>query len=395
VQIHLISREHRSFPELAELLKQAEAQPPSHPFQVLDLPGELAVVTGGLPSGAGFEEWIRKAVSEPADESGGDGYTEFFQAPQGTPETQAAPGSVGHPTPSRPDPSPSPTQPPDVPPPTVAAEIPPERQVQDPPVSSTAAGDYSEFFQAPGAPPTTPAPPGPPPAPKEVNAQPPEEEPTKDETGGYTEFFRAAGPGDSPTAPGLPPEPPLREKAQPSGPPPPPPQRPPPSQPPPSDPVEPPPTVRPVRPPAQEPDADSITAEFRKPMPPPPQQRGGHPERSWSPAGKSAKLPRMAMGDYLARLDSSSGLPPMSPPPTPATPPAPDWSMDAGGPGTPFGDGGSSAPTVVSRAPEPSPDGGGPVKRFRTRDLVIFGIVVGLVVTAAIVTVVMVLITAD
>jgi hypothetical protein len=49
---------------------------------------------------------------------------------------------------------------------------------------------------------------------------------------------------------------------------------------------------------------------------------------------------------------------------------------------------------VVTQAPTPQGDGATSGRRFRKRDLVIFGTVVGLVVIAAIVTVVVVLLAA-
>ncbi|MBT8396221.1 MAG: hypothetical protein KJN92_04615 [Gemmatimonadetes bacterium] len=322
VQVHLISRQAPSFQEMAELLQRAQAHPPSDPFQVLELPGELAVVTGGLPSEVGFEEWIRDAVSEtqtpipsgdqpsfPAEE---ESYTQFFQVRQDPPTSQP-PSAI-------------------------------EKPGSDP--------DYSEFFQAPAADPTpatTPAPP----------------------LSVPTEPAVSAPPGQPPTEP---------QARTPVAPPP-----------------DPSPPYQAAPPPIQEPDPESITAEFRRPMPPP--MPGMEPGRSrnWVPSQRGAEPQALAMGDYLARLDSSSGSPmsgPPRPPVTPVTPAAPSWGSDGGAPSGATGREGTSAPTVVTRAPTPQGAGTTSGKGLRKRDLVIFGTVVGLVVIAAIVTVVVVLLTA-
>jgi len=50
-----------------------------------------------------------------------------------------------------------------------------------------------------------------------------------------------------------------------------------------------------------------------------------------------------------------------------------------------------AAPTVITRAPGPPDGSGGAGRGFRKRDLVIFGVVMGLVVTAAVVAVLLVL----
>jgi len=415
VQIHLVNREAPSFPHIADLLEKARAQPPSDPFQVLELEGELAVVTGGLPSGMGFEEWIGDAVSrvQSPPPSGNDatqtgaeeGYTQFFQPPQDPPATQ-----------------PQPTEP-VAPPPTVASDVPAAAD------SAVAPPDFSEFFQTPlgQSPPTSSPEPG--------------KAPGEADSGGYTAFFQAAGSGTPTTPPTAPagPSPPVEPPAprlptspqtpppatpeaspppsQQVGPPPrvptqptvpvPPPPAPLPPQPPvyphpqAQAPVTPPPGASvtppaPTRPPAREPDPDSITAEFRKPMPsPPPQQGQTGKGRNWAPSQRGTRHDPLAMGDYLARLDSSSGSPMPSAPRPPATPAAPSWASDSGAPVGYAGKGGPSAPTVVTRAPAPPGGGATPTRGFQKRDLVIFGTVIGLVIVAAIVTVVVVILTAD
>ena len=396
VQIHLIPRQSPSFPQLAELVVKAQASPPIDPFQVLDLPDELAVVTGGLPPGVGFEDWIREATSG-------------AQPPRGPSTLQAPPTPQEPPVPSEPS-APPPTEesytqyfqlPQD--PPT------PQPSVASPPVTSPGIpdptpepSDYSEFFQAPvageqaGHKPATSAEPVPPPPPP--TPAPPSPPPQKTEPGGYTDFFQAAGPSGSPAQPDSPPEPSTPVQSQ--APPPPPPTQagPPPSIPTqlavPTHPPVPshrPPDQAPLAPaPAVEPDPDSITAEFRRPMPPPPNKPSGR-GRNWTPSQRGAKPQVLAMGEYLSRLDSSSGPSVSGTPRPPAPPAAPSWARDDGS----HGGGGSSAPTVVTRSPTPQGKGGPQARRFRTRDLVIFGAIIGVVVIAAIATVVIVILSTD
>ena len=383
VQIHLVNREAPSFPHIADLLEKARAQPPSDPFQVLELEGELAVVTGGLPSGVGFEEWIGDAVSrvqspppsgnDPTQTKAEEGYTQFFQPPQDPPATPPQPTEpVARPPISSPEPEEAPTE--------------------------TDSGGYTAFFQAagsgtPAAEPRAPAEPSPPVEPPAPRLPiPPQAPPPATPEASPPPSQQVGPPPRVPTQPTIP-APPPPAPLPPQPPVYPPPQAQTPVTPPSGASVTPP---APTRPPAREPDPDSITAEFRKPMPPPPPQQGQTGRgRNWAPSQRGTRPDPLAMGDYLARLDSSSGSPMPSAPRPPATPAAPSWVSDGGTPGGFSGRGGPSAPTVVTGAPEPPGAGTAPTRRSRTRDLVIFGTVIGLVIVAAIVTVVVVLLTAD
>ncbi len=358
VQVHLINRQAPSFHQLAEFIQKAQAHPPNDLFQVLELVDEVAVITEGLPAGMGFEAWIRRAVqgheppvppveeppSPPAEES----YTQFFRPP------------LEPPVPTRPEAPPTADPPGEAPQPPEA----PLSAAADTPVSGS---DYSEFFRVPVA--------------GEVVAKEPE----------------PAAPVEPPRPPVPTPPPPTQPPAAPpaniSPPGPPPPYQ---SSPAPTPPPAPfPDPGRRPEPPVMEPDPDSITAQFRKPMPPSPQQQDFSRGRDWAPSQRGAKPHSMPMGNYLARLDSSSDAPAPGTPRPPAAPSAPPWGS---GGGVPFGSQGrdaSSSPTVVARAPLPHGDGTTPQRRFRTRDLVIFGGVVGLVIVATVVTVLVVLLSAD
>ena len=344
VQVHLINRQAPSFHQLAEFIKKAQAHPPNDLFQVLELVDEVAVITEGLPAGMGLEEWIQRVVQgheppvppveEPPSPPAEESYTQFFQAP------------LEPPAPTRPDAPPTAKppgekpQPPEAPLPTAA----------DTPVSGS---DYSEFFRVPVA--------------GEVVAKEPEP---------------AAPPPPPPTQPPV---------TRPPGPPPPYQSSPAPTPPPAPFPD---PGRRP-EPPVMEPDPDSITAQFRKPMPPPPQRQDSSRGRDWAPSQRGAKPHSMPMGNYLARLDPSSDAPAPGAPHPPVAPSAPPWGSGGGVPFSSQGRDASSSPTVVARAPLPHGDGTTPQRRFRTRDLVIFGAVVGLVIVAAVVTVLVVLLSAD
>ena len=365
VQVHLIQRQSPSFPQLAELLVKALAHPPSDPFQILDLPDEIAVVTGGLPPGVGFEDWIRETTSgaqtpqgpsasqapsipqDPSPPTGSsapsaaeESYTQFFQLPQDPPTNQSSVASSSGTQPGNPDTTPEPS-------------------------------DYSEFFQVPvpgkpgGPDSATPREPDPlPPPPAQPVSIPEPSNPVRFE----------APPPPPPTQAGPPPSIPtqLAVPAPPPNPTPPPSGRTPAAQ-----------------PPAGQPDPDSITAEFRRPMPPPnkPSGRG----RNWTPSQRGAKPQMLAMGEYLSRLDSAASPSAPGTPRPPAPPAAPSWASHGGGQRV----GGPSAPTVVTRAPTPHGEGAAPMRRFRTRDLVIFGAVLSVVIIAAITTVVIVILSTD
>jgi len=351
VQVHLINRQAPSFHQLAELLQKAQAHPPNDLFQVLELVDEIAVITEGLPAGLGLEDWIRRATQdgqlpvppaeEPPSAPAGESYTQFFQAPL----------------------EPPPPTPPEAAPTATA----------DTPVSGS---DYSEFFRVPVA---------------------GEEIAKKPEPATPIEPLRPPVPTPPPTPP-----PPIPTQPAASPPPPPPVAQPPdaspPYQPPPA-PTSPPGHFpgpgRTPEPPTMEPDPDSITAEFRKPMPPPPQQRDLGRGRDWAPSQRGAEPHSMPMGDYLARLDSSSDAPVSGTPRPPIIPSPPAWESGGGVPFSSQGRDSSSSPTVVAGAPVPQGGGTTPQRRFRTRDIVIFGGILGLVIVAAVVTVLVVLLSAD
>lgn len=231
--------------------------------------------------------------------------------------------------------------------------------------SVEAEESYTQFFQLP----MEPAAPGAP-------------SPTSD----YSEFFQlpeADPPQVQPASP-EPPPPSASPPVQPAPPPPPPPVV--------SAPVPPIPSPKPIPEPDPEPDPDSITAEFRKPMPRAPQQAPATPAGPLSPGRKATNPSSLEMGDYLSRLDSSrdqGGTTPRPSPPPSSAPAVPEWAKATNPPeGV-----GSSIPTVVARAPvSPEPT---PGRRFRTRDIVIFASVVGLVVVAAVVAVLLVLLASN
>ncbi|MCJ7629501.1 MAG: hypothetical protein MUO50_14090 [Longimicrobiales bacterium] len=100
------------------------------------------------------------------------------------------------------------------------------------------------------------------------------------------------------------------------------------------------------------------------------------------------------MGDYLARLESSSDAPVSRTPRPPNPPSPPSWGSGGGGPFNPQERERPSVPPVVARAPAVQGGGPTPQRRFRTRDLVIFGAIVGLVVVAAVATILVVLLKA-
>ncbi len=418
VQVHLISRQGPSFHQLAELVQLAREYPPSQSFQVLELPEELAVVTDTLPSGLDFEAWIRQATREarptvpsedpPPPAATGDSYTQFFRIP-------AEPSAPPHREEPVPPPA-APTRSGPIPPPP--PEWTPPKEADPGPVPPATAppargGDYSEFFRAPvaeveatSAPIDPTPPPGSPPPPEATDPPPTPGQASES----YTAFFRAAEAGTGrdaappalPVKPAPPPraDPPLRPTPPPPPPPPapktvppppvptqpaipqpPPGSTPPPQYSPPPPPAAPGPTSAPAAPP-REPDPDSITAQFRKPMAPPPPQRDPGRGRDWVSSQRGAKPQALPMGDYLARLDSSSS-PRVSGTPRPqSTPPPPSWGSPGGSPPQPSG-----------QAVRPAAPGGdsGPTRRFRTRDIVIFGAILGFVLIAAIVTVVVVL----
>ena len=410
VQVHLVSRQRPSFHELAELLRRAQADPPSPFFQIFELPEELAVITDSLPAGLGLEEWIRETARErqpsapPAEPSPpaptGESYTQFFQIPADS----AAPPPVE-------EPSETPVQ--EMAPPPIPKRKPVPEPTPAPgpaPITDGAAGsDYSEFFRMPVAEkeatqdPVAPAPsPNAPPPPSPPDAPP------AGEADGYTAFFRAPGakpareptPTPTPTPPPTPPPPAQPTDSIRTGPPPAVPTRPavpkPPESPPPyQQPAPPPPGPPPTAAaPPQELDPDGITAQFRKPMPPPPPQRDPGRRRDWSSSPKGGKPQALPMGDYLARLESSSNAGISPAPRHQPPPPPPSWGSHGGpSPQSPA----PSGPSASNTARPPVSPGGGPgsTRRFRTRDLVIFGTILGLVVIAAVVTVVVVLLTAD
>jgi hypothetical protein len=99
----------------------------------------------------------------------------------------------------------------------------------------------------------------------------------------------------------------------------------------------------------------------------------------------------MPMGDYLARLESSTDAQVPGSPRPHAPPPPPQWGSGGAGPYDPPGRDSPSAPAMMSRAPASLNDAPPSGRRFRTRDLVIFGAVIGLVVVAAVVAVLVVL----